>query len=251
MSHESMARSGTSPPINLSIAGAGRVVILYPWSIRSVIEAIGKHNSGMKRLAGRLQFPWIVDLKSGEPTWQRLKERQNVSTSELRRLERQLNAILIREKLALSPRYPEVVESFVTSRNQSGSRKVRFLPWNGLALEVRGISAKQLLQKGSAIIATRRINFGGFHVWRFRGIRIRGPMSARILTVTLADFYDATKIWEVTASDFSKRTWFLIEQIGTLDGFRIVDEPLTNQISSTSLPPSGTGLIGNCSKRDW
>ncbi len=223
-----------SPPIRLSIAGAGRVLILDRYSIRLVIEAIADHNSGMKRLAGRLSFPWIADPWTGEPTWQRLKDRVHVSENELRRLEQQLNAILIREQLALTPRAAEVVRSFVPSRGKHGSRRIQFLPWNGLALELRNIPPMQLLQAPSAIVATRRLDFGGFHVWRYHGVHLDGPRSERTLTVSLDDFYDGSRNWKLSLAEFSKRIWFLVEQIGTLPGFRIVEEPLVDRTVSTA-----------------
>ena len=209
-------------PIQLSIAGDGRVVSLTQWTIRQFMQQLAISNPGAEQLASLFAFPWLKKPGHDLSGWERLKQQENISKLEITKIEKQANYFLARDTFALSPRPKEILSGYVPSNGPLGSRRAKMLPLNGLALELRDISNRELLvrQTETTVITTDEI-YGSFKLLRLHGLKMTGRASQRNLACILSSFYDRALQYEYSLSEFRSSRWHQVVGIGALDGFMI------------------------------
>lgn len=217
-------------PIELSVAGDGRVVQLTPWTIRNFMQLLATSNPGFKQLSSLFSFDWMIAPETKCSAWQKLKYRIDLSKTEIATIERQANYFLVRDRLFLTPRPKEILVGFVPSNGPQGSRRVKYLSFNGLALELRTISNSELLTRNAdTIVVTANTNYGSFNLQRFHGARTTGKLSQRKLSCVFSSFYDRTVQYEMPLSEFNHRRWHEVVELAALDGFTLVGPQLNRR----------------------
>lgn len=210
-------------PIQLCIAGDGRVVHLTPWNIRNFMESLSAANPVPKYLTSLFAFPWMRNSLNNESDWDRLKRYKNLTCLQIARVEKQANHLLARGKLHLSQRPKEIQLSSVPTRGRRGFRKAWMLPFNGLALELLDLGHDQVIDLQQETIAvTADDEHGSFKLLRLHGLKTEGPLSDRRLTYVVSSFYDRSYEYRFDISDMQSRRWYKVVEIGAMDGFSIV-----------------------------
>jgi hypothetical protein len=250
-----------SVPIQLSLAGDGRLVILTPATVRKAFFQFSKVNpeyTGREKY--RLDYPlynpvkllyrppqvywWkhhVENEKERELTLLDALHRPNIDSDnhildsdenflylhpqDIQRVERQINKYILNHDLALVEDEGRVLDGYGICKQPGKNReKVKYIRRYGMFFILEPISLQIVIKMRNVDLFIQDIETYDFHLVRYQGILLSSLKSRIKLSFCHRLDFSRTGTW--TLDQFRPRQIFLVKQIYPCPGFCLINSGL-------------------------
>ena len=223
-----------SKPIQLSLAGEGRAVILTPNTVRQGFFQFLDVNQPIARTVHGFNVPQFRSTNRTSTALDRLFRRDDggyprsdvrktfdLDPREIYGVERHMNRLLIEHGAALVPRESVIHKGHVPRRGSHGSmRRILYVVRYGMIFELRPVRRDVVLQGTVRDLMIESRN-GRIELVRYWGI-VNSRRERRILA-QVSHRLDLRRAWQLPLERFRARRLFDIGRVVAYEGFRFAE----------------------------
>lgn len=220
-------------PIQLSLAGEGRAVVLTPNTVRQGFFQFLDVNQPIARTVHGFNLPQFRSTNRSSTALDRLFRRDDggypcsdknafkLDPREIYGVERHMNRLLIEHGAAIVPGESVINKGHVPRRGSHGSmRRILYVVRYGMIFELRPVRRDVVLQGTTRDLMIESRN-GRIELVRFWGI-VNSRREKRILA-QVSHRLDLRRAWQLPLERFQSRRLFEIGRVVPYEGFRFAE----------------------------
>jgi hypothetical protein len=206
-----------TPPIQLSLAGDGRLIILTPQTVRKAYYQFIEVNPAYPRSQrSNLEFPLYRESRT---ILEGLHFAPNVylHAKDIQQIERELNRQVIDNGLNLVDREGRLLQGYgLCDRVGKNRERVEYIIRHGLIFILEATSASKVISMKNVDLFWQDREFD-FHYVRYCGLR--SSLKHQRIELLFRDRLDLAKSWTLTREEFRPSQIFIISAIYPCQGF--------------------------------
>jgi hypothetical protein len=206
-----------TPPIQLSLAGDGRLIILTPQTVRKAYYQFIEANPAYPRSQrSNLEFPLHGDYRTILDSLQ-FAPNVYLHAKDIRQIERELNRQVIENGLGLVDREGRLLEGYgLCDRIGKDRERVKYIIRYGLIFILETTSTSKVISIKNVDIFWQDREFD-FHYVRYCGLR--SSLRQQRIELLFRDRLNLSKSWMLARDEFRPRQIFTIAAIYPCQGF--------------------------------